>query len=165
MKKLLFYVLTLVFICSCNTTKVNILKLKYDAPVSLNDDWVSKQPSLGIPDMSGTNTFSYFSKGIVVHINMETKKIYKIIFTWFKNSQHFSGKVYGISISDTYPKVKSLWGNENSKQEINDDYYHLTWNFAKLDCIVQIWKTSGTDNDLGGLYEAETVKRIEIISK
>jgi hypothetical protein len=154
-------ILALLF-ASCKSTFPNEKKLSYTAPVKIGDDWQAKKPTLGTPDKSGDNFSSYFTTGMVVYSNADGSKVTGLVFTWFKGGSHFTGEIYGIKVSDTYPKVVRLWGEPAETGARNEDYYEKTWKFKKFKIAVEFWALPGNDTNLGGHYEAETVKRIQI---
>lgn len=152
----------LLLIASCKSTFPNEKKLSYTAPVKIGDNWQEKKSGLGTPDKAGDNFSSYFSIGMVVYSTADGSKVTGLVFTWFKGGSHFTGEVYGIKVSDTYPKVVRLWGEPVEVGSRNEDYYEKTWKFKKFKIAVEFWATPGNDTNLGGHYEAETVKRIQI---
>lgn len=161
MKQTIF-ILSLLLLASCKSIYPNEKKLSYTAPVKIGDDWAAKKLTLGAPDIAGDNFASYFSQGMVVYSSADGSKVTGLVFTWFKGGSHFTGEVYGIKISDTYPKVVRLWGEPAESGNRNEDYYEKMWQFKKFGIAVEFWATPGDDTNLGGHYEAETVKRIQI---
>lgn len=163
MKKLIPFVLILCII-SCKSAFPNEKKLSYTAPVKIGDNWSAKKELMGTPDKSGDNFSSYFSKGMVVYTSADGGKVSGLVFTWFKGGQHFTGEVYGIKLGDTYPKVVRLWGEPAESGKAKEDYYEKMWQFKKFGIAVEFWARAGEDEDLGGQFEADTVKRIQITS-
>lgn len=161
MKKLL-PILLCIAILSCKSSFPNEKKLSYTAPVKIGDDWTKKKATMGTPDKLGDNFASYFSKGMIVYNSADGKKVTGIVFTWFKGALHFVGEVYGIKMGDTYPKVVRLWGEPAESGTPHEDYYDKMWQFKKFGIAVEFWSHTGDDEDLGGHYETDTVKRIQI---
>jgi hypothetical protein len=164
MKKIIPLIIFCLVIASCKSLFPNEKKLNYTAPVKMGDNWTALKPSLGKPDIAGDNFSSYFKLGMVVYSSADGATVTGLVFTWFKGGTHFTGEIYGIKIGDTYPKVTRLWGEPVSVGGRNDDYYEKTWKFKKFNIAVEFWATAGDDEALGGHYEAETVKRIQITS-
>ncbi len=161
MKKLIPLFICVV-IASCKTGSPNLNKLSYTAPVKIGDDWEKKKAGLGTPDRSGDNFFSFFNQGMIVYTSADGKQVKGIVFTWFKGSLHFSGEVYGIKMGDTYPKVVRLWGEPAESGIPKEDYYEKMWQFKKFGIVLEFWSHTGNDPDLGGNFEGDTVKRIQI---
>jgi hypothetical protein len=163
MKKIFPLIFCLVMI-ACKSSFPNEKKLSYTAPVKMYDNWAVIKPTLGKPDIGGDNFSSYFNLGMVVYSNADGTKVTGLVFTWFKGGSHFTGEIYGIKIGDTYPKVNRLWGEPVQTGTRNEDYYEKTWKFKNFSIAVEFWTTAGDDESLGGHYDAETVKRIQITS-
>lgn len=160
----LILLLFIVLIGACKSVYPNEKKLSYSAPVKIGDEWASKKNILGTPDKSGDNFASYFSKGMVVYTSADGQKVTGLVFTWFKGGLHFEGEIYGIKLGDTYPKVVRLWGEPAESGKAKEDYYEMMWQFRKFGVAVEFWSHAGDDVDLGGHFEADTVKRIQITS-
>jgi len=161
MKQTKLFIL-LLLIVSCKSTFPNEKKLNYTAGVKVGDDWKKKEAELGAPDKKGTGYASYFSKGFVVFTDNEGTTVTKLSFGWFRGGLHFTGEVYGIKISDTYPKVVRLWGEPAESGIATEEMYSKMWQFKKFGVVVDFWTTGGNDPDLGGKYEADTINRIQI---
>lgn len=161
MRNWIIFILFIV-VASCKSIYPNEKKLTYTAPVKIGDNWSVKKELLGSPDKSGDNFASYFSKGMIVYTNADGQKVSGLVFTWFKGGMHFEGEIYGIKIGDTYPKVVRLWGEPSESGTPKEDYYEKMWQFKKFGIAVEFWSHAGDDEDLGGNYEADTVKRIQI---
>lgn len=161
MKKILTIIFCLTII-SCKTSFPNDKKLSYTASVKIGDDWLSKKELLGIPDKAGDNFSSFFSQGMIVYISDDGIKVNGLVFTWFKDGLHFTGEVYGIKIGDTYLKLVKIWGEPAESSIAKEDYYEKMWQFKKFGIVVQFWIQPGDNTDIGGHYEKDTVKRIQI---
>ena len=152
----------LLVFAACKTTYPNEKKLTYTAPVKIGDAWAPKKALLGTPDKMGDNFSSYFSQGMIVYTNAEGVEVNGLVFTWFMGGAHFTGEIYGIRLGDTYPKASRLWGEPTESGAVTPDYYEKKWKFRKFMVSVQFWVQAGDDENLGGHYEADTVKRIQI---
>jgi hypothetical protein len=155
-------ILIILFAVSCKSTFPNERKLSYTAPVKVGDDWASKKESMGKPDRSGDNFASYFSTGMVVYSSADGAKVTGLVFTWFKGGMHFTGEVYGVKIGDTYPKVVRLWGEPAKAAAPTEDFYEKTWQFKKCTIAVEFWSRPGNDDELGGHFDIDTIKKIQI---
>jgi len=162
MKKTGFILVLALVIASCKSIYPNEKKLSYTAPVKIGDDWATKKQSLGTPDKSGDNFASYFPIGMVVYTSADGSKVTGLVFTWFKGGTHFTGEIYGVKIGDTYPKVVRIWGEPAETGKPTEDYYEKMWQFKNFGIAVEFWSVPGNDDNLGGHYEADTVKRIQI---
>lgn len=159
--QLLIFIISL-SILSCLTGKIGTQSLEYTLPVRVEDDWKKALEKLGTPDRSGSNYFSFYRYGIIVYTDANQQKITSVIATWFEQGVHFTGKLYGIGLGDTLPKCRRLWGQEQSKEPKAEDYYRVVWKLGKRTLDLEFWSQGGNDADLGGVYEADTVKRIQI---
>jgi len=159
--QLLIFIISL-SILSCLTGKIGTQSLEYTLPVRVEDDWKKAFEKLGTPDRSGSNYFSFYRYGIIVYTDANQQKITSVIATWFEQGVHFTGKLYGIGLGDTLPKCRRLWGQEQSKEPKAEDYYRVVWKLGKRTLDLEFWSQGGNDADLGGVYEADTVKRIQI---
>lgn len=147
---------------ACRTRQAQVDVLEYTLPVKVEDDWKKASEKLGKPDRSGANFFTFYQYGIVVYTDVNQQKITAIVATWFERGIHFIGKIYGIGLGDTLPKCRRLWGHELSKESVSEDYYRMVWKLGKRTLNLEFWAQGGNDADLGGVYEADTVKRIQI---
>ncbi|MBW7935589.1 MAG: hypothetical protein LC101_04085 [Flavobacteriales bacterium] len=146
---------------SCATSRYNSEK-QYTLPVHIGDSWEKKKELLGQPNYSGNNFHTYLNYGIIVYISIDTSKITAIVASWFENGYYFNGKIFGISLGDTLPKCRKLWGKEKSIDSSNSNYYQAVWQIGKRTLELEFWTESG--NGLGEIpQEADTVKRIKII--
>jgi hypothetical protein len=147
---------------ACRTRQAPVDALEYSLPVRVEDDWKKASEKLGKPDRSGAHFFTFYQYGIVVYTDATQQKITAIVATWFERGIHFTGKMYGIGLGDTLPKCRRLWGQEQRKESATEDYYRMVWKLGKRTLEVEFWSQGGNDIDLGGVYEADTVKRIQI---
>ncbi len=159
--RLLIFIISLLTL-SCRTGKTGTQSLEYTLPVRVEDNWNKALEKLGTPDRSGSNYFSFYRHGIIVYTDAGQQKITSIIATWFEHGVHFTGKLYGIGLGDTLPKCRRLWGKEQIKEAKTADYYRVVWKLGKRTLDLEFWAQGGNDADLGGIYEADTVKRIQI---
>lgn len=162
MKNLFLMLFVLQLTTACRTRQAQVDALEYTLPVRVEDDWKKASEKLGKPDRSGTNFFTFYQYGIVVYTDATQQKITAIVATWFERGIHFTGKMYGIGLGDTLPKCRRLWGQEQRKESATEDYYRMVWKLGKRTLEVEFWSQGGNDIDLGGVYEADTVKRIQI---
>lgn len=162
MKDLLLFFFILLATIGCRSSKASIQSLEYTLPVRVEDDWKKAIKKLGTPDRSGDNFFSFYRYGIIVYTDASLQKVTSVIATRFENGQRFTGKLYGIGLGDTLPKCRRLWGKEQSKEFKTDNYYIMVWKLGKRTLELEFWLQDGNDADLGGIYEADTVKRIQI---
>lgn len=163
-KQILPFILVLL-LASCKSAFPNEKKLSYTAEVKVGDDWKKKEPILGAADKKGTGFATYVSKGMVVYTDQQGALVNKLSFGWFRGGKHFTGEIYGVKISDTYPKVVRLWGEPAESGMKNEDFYAKMWQFKKFIVTVEFWTTGGNDPDIGGVYETDTVRRIEIMAQ
>ncbi len=162
MKNLFHVLLISLLVISCRTRQAHLAALDYTLPVRVEDDWKKASEKLGKPDRSGANFFTFYQYGIVVYTDATQQKITAIVATWFERGIHFTGKIYGIGLGDTLPKCRRLWGQEQHIETPSEDYYRMVWKFGKRTLEVEFWLLGGFDTDLGGNYDADTVKRIQI---
>ncbi|MCX7743548.1 MAG: hypothetical protein N2167_03185 [Flavobacteriales bacterium] len=162
MKNLYLLLFILLIITACRTRQTQLDVLEYTLPVKIDDDWKKASEKLGKPDRSGANFFTFYQYGIIIYTDAAHQKITSIIATWFERGIHFTGKIYGIGLGDTLPKCRRLWGQEQRKESKSEDYYLVVWKLEKRTLEVEFWSQGGNDVDLGGAYEADTVKRIKI---
>jgi len=161
--RITFSTICLLILChSCQTTFPNEKGLKYEPPVKVGDKWADKQPELGTPDKQGKNLAVYSSKGFIIYTTDDGSKIKSIAFSWFKGGKHFSGEIYSVKLSDTYPKVVRLWGAPFEDGTGTEDYYIKKWKFKKFIAEIEFWNGPHFDEDFGGVVEAETVKKIQL---
>jgi hypothetical protein len=160
----IFPIILLLMVVSCKSTYPNEKKLSYTAEVKVGDDWEKRKATMGPPDRKGEGFASYFSKGIVVYTNTEGTLVTSLSFTWFRGGIHFTGEIYGVKIGDTYPKVVRLWGEPMPGGEKSEDVYQKVWKFKKAEIAIEFWAIGGNDPDIGGKYEVDTVKKIQVTS-
>jgi hypothetical protein len=137
-------------------------KLEYTLPVKVGKSWPESKEAMGTPDRSGNNFYTYFDKGVLVYVDAKQELVTALICSWFQGGKHFSGKVYGIGLGDTYPRCVQLWGEPVEKKNSSYDYYQAKWLFKKLFIEVEFWAHDGDDADLGGKFQTDTAKRIKI---
>ncbi len=165
MAKYFFPIVLLMLVASCKSAFPNEKKLSYTAEVKVGDDWKKVEPIMGTADKKGAGFATYVSKGVVVYTDQQGTIVNKLSFGWFRGGKHFTGEIYGVKISDTYPKVARLWGEPTESGTKNDDFYSKMWQFKKFGIVVEFWTTGGNDPDIGGQYETDTVRRIEITAQ
>lgn len=140
----------------------SLSKLEYTLPVKVGRPWQPHQSEMGTPDKQGDNFYTYFTKGVIVYVDAKQEKVTALVCSWFQGGSHFTGKVYGIGLGDTYPKCVQLWGEPVEKKDVNYDYYRAEWKLENLNVEMEFWARDGFDEDLGGSYETDTAKRIKI---
>lgn len=139
--------------------------LDYTLPVKVGKSWQSVKGEMGNPDKKGDNFYTFFEKGIIVYVDAKQELVTAIVCSWFQGGSHFTGKIYGIGLGDTFPKCTQLWGEPVSKLPPNYDYYSAQWQVDKFQFELEFWARDGFDEDLGGRYETDTVKRIKVSLK
>jgi len=151
-------VLSALILSGCSSAE----KLAYTLPVKVGKAWQPAKNAMGVPDRTGDNFYTYFDKGVIVYVDAAQQTVTALVCSWFEGGKHFTGKVYGIGLGDTYPKCVSLWGEPTEKKNVSYDYYQAKWMLKKLMIEVEFWAHDGTDQDLGGKFETDTAKRIKI---
>jgi hypothetical protein len=162
MSKKLFPFILVLLIASCKSAFPNEKKLSYTAEVKVGDDWKKKEASLGTADKKGNGFATYLKKGMVVYISGDGTKVTRLSFGWFRGGTHFTGEIYGIKIGDTYPKVVRLWGEPAESGTSTEDFYTKMWQFKTFGIVVDFWAAGGNDPEIGGTYEMDTVRNIQI---
>lgn len=144
---------------SCAT---GLKKLEYTLPVHVGGPWQSHKTEMGTPDRSGSNFYTFFDKGVIVYVDIRQELVTALVCSWFEGGKHFTGKIYGVGLGDTFPKFVNLWGEPTERKDKHYDYYVSIWKFKKFFAEVEFWAHDGHDEDLGGKYETDTAKRIKI---
>jgi len=134
---------------------------QYTLPISIGDHWADKKLTLGSPNLTANNMFTFFNPGIIVYTDAKQMVVTAIVASWFENNHHFRGKIYGISLGDTLPKCRKIWGKEILSEDVSTDIYRVIWHLGKRTLELEFWKESNTGpGDIP--QEADTVKRIKI---